>query len=125
MFLRFTVPSRDPDSQSPLGIFRVAGDFVTREECDRETARHIHDILEWYNTHLKIPPKRYREMSPRAISWFKPQAKKSLRYTWDLVAVLKENGIPVDIVKTDDPGTVLYEHGFQVFAVPKKQDRMK
>ena len=36
------------------------------------------------------------------------------------MTILQENGYVIDILKTSDPGTIIYEDGWQVVAKPKK-----
>jgi len=43
---------------------------------------------------------------------------------WSLVALLREHGYHVDVLKTDDPGIVLYEDKWQVVAKPRKGRRI-
>jgi hypothetical protein len=39
---------------------------------------------------------------------------------WALKAILENHGYTVDVLKTDDPGIVLFEDGWQVVAKPPK-----
>ena len=41
-------------------------------------------------------------------------------HAWDIVAFLEEKGIFIDILKTDDPGIIIYRDGHQIVAKPRK-----
>ena len=57
--------------------------------------------------------------------WFKRSALRPIEYAWDVVHVLRETGRAVEMVRTAQPGTILYEDGFQVVAMPLKRDRLR
>ena len=43
---------------------------------------------------------------------------------WDLVAILKEHGVPVRIVRTKNPGMSVYRDEFQIVAeTPKRKEQ--
>jgi len=74
--------------------------------------------------HLKVPQVLKEPGNERAICWFKDSAKRPLEYVWSLVHLLGDHGISVELIKTRDPGVVIYEDGWQVAAKPHKKDRV-
>lgn len=78
----------------------------------------MREALLWFNDHLQLPPPLRSSQNERALSWFKPSAQKPLRHMWSLVSILRAHGLHVDVLKTDDPGIILYEDGWQVVAKP-------
>jgi hypothetical protein len=44
---------------------------------------------------------------------------------WDVVAILEAHGIAVELLKTDNPGTIIYEDKWQVIAKPSRRDRTR
>lgn len=75
--------------------------------------------------HLKIPACLRERGNERAICWFKPEARIPIAYAWDMVAVLRERGHHVEMLKTAEPGTLLYEDGWQIVAKPLARDRIR
>jgi hypothetical protein len=76
----------------------------------------LDDIISWFERHLPLPDRS--KLKPRTIFWFKPNGHRFIRKIWDVVAVLKENGLHVEMLKTARPGRVCYEDDYQVAAVP-------
>ena len=61
----------------------------------------------------------------RAICWFKDTAKAPLEKVWEMVSFLRERGVPIEMIKSEDPGTIIYEDDWQVAAKPRKKDRIR
>ena len=60
-----------------------------------------------------------------AICWFKPQATQAIAHVRTLARALNEYDRPVQQLTTDLPGTVLYEDGWQLVAVPHRDRRRR
>jgi hypothetical protein len=73
--------------------------------------------------HLKAPKILEEPGNHRALSWFKDSAKEPLKRIRKIVAVLHEHGVPIELVKTTDPGVVIYEDGWQIVAKPYKKGK--
>ncbi len=121
MFIRFQGRIKNKGSNSYLGIFQIA--FELRDSLKLETylENELLKNIEWLKEHLKSPPELKDEEHFRAISWFKPEAKEPLKRIWAIKAILEEHGIIIDTLKTDDPGIIIYEDGWQVVAKPRKR----
>ena len=46
--------------------------------------------------------------------WFKHDAQDAISRMWDLVALLHTHGQPVRMLRSRNPGRILYEDDFQV-----------
>ena len=120
MLIRFTTLATDPDSGHTSGILVAAhdlrddGDLTADEHTDLRTA------LVWFNEHLVVPGILKAEEHRRAISWFKPAASEAISRMWHLKQLLDTHGVHVEVLRTSDPGTVVYEDGWQVIAKPSK-----
>jgi hypothetical protein len=44
---------------------------------------------------------------------------------WELVAVLRDQAVPVELVAASDPGTICYADRYQVAAIPRKVRRQR
>jgi len=74
----------------------------------------LEDAYEWLNTYLPCPPFSTSDWGSEAISWFKDSAGPSIKKMWDIVALLQEHDITVRLLKSKNPGKVLYEDEFQI-----------
>ena len=123
MYIRFTTLKVDDSSHSFQGIFQAAfalrdtGDLASYEELE------LNEALAWLKEHLVSPACLRKRENYRALSWFDPRARKPLQYIWRLVHVLKEHGHQIEVHKTNDPGIIIYEDGWQVVAKPRRKPR--
>ena len=123
MLIRFTTLSTDPDSGHTGGVLvaahelRDGGDLTAHEHSDLRSA------LSWFNEHLFVPAMLEAREHRRAISWFKPAASEAIRRMWHLKKLLDLHGVHVEVLRTSDPGTVVYEDDWQVIAKPHKGQR--
>lgn len=120
MYLRFQGLRLNETSGSRLGLFQLA--FELRDEGNLPPYLHEQLVLhlEWLKEHLKSPKELKEREHHRAISWFKPRAKKPLEHVRAIKAVLEDAGYYIEQVETQDPGIVIYEDGWQVVAKPRK-----
>ena len=120
MYLRFTIQEQDVDSKRKRGLLDAA--HMIRDEADLSVEEHatIREALDWFNTHLQLPPVLREVGTKRALSWFKPEAKEPLKRMWALSEIVERFGYVVEFHKSKDPGEILYEDGWQVVARPRK-----
>ena len=124
MYMRFTLLRRNRDSKRKEGLLLAAHEL--RDNADLTVAEHreLRELLAWFNVNLNHPACLKEPGNHRALSWFKPQAKKPLGHMWRLVEILRRHDVETEVHKTRDPGIVLYEDGWQVVAKPKKGARV-
>ena len=108
-----------------MGLFTHV--YETLENCDLMPHEEelLRERLAWFKMHLRVPACLSEEGNERAICWFKPEARRPVDYAWDMISVLREQGLDVEMIKTRDPGTVLYEDGWQVVAKPRRSNRLR
>lgn len=123
MLLRFVVRRQDPESRSDAGVFVVASELKASSDLEPYQRERLEELLDWFNRHLPVPNRFARPGQNRVLSWFKPSATPALDRMWELVAILKDAGEPVELLKTDDPGVILEEDEYQVLAQPYRQNR--
>ncbi len=123
MLIRFSTLAADPDSGREGGVLVAA--HTLRDEGDLSSHEHqeLRTALAWFNEHLPIPTELTAPEHRRAISWFKPAAKEAIRRMWQLKEHLDAHGHLVQVLRTSDPGTVLYQDDWQVIAKPYKGQR--
>ena len=120
MFIRFTTLATDIDSGHKGGVLVAA--HTLRDEGDLTVDEHLQlrTELAWFNEHLHIPSALEHRSHRRGISWFKPAANEAIQRMWRLKALLGAHGIHVEVIRTTDPGTLVYEDAWQVVAKPHK-----
>jgi hypothetical protein len=120
MFIRF-VAGHDAENANWLtGVITEAR--LLRD--DDKLYTHEIDLLEaafdWFNDNLPCPPfqakLRSGEWTRDAVAWFRDDAKECIGRVWDLVHLLRENGVPVRLVATEKPGRIVYRDRYQVVA---------
>lgn len=116
MLIRFVITERDSESHQKLGVFQAAYNLLRSEQLGSVEMTELRGLLDWFKENLPSPPKP----NPRAIFWFKSNAEESTKMIWQLVRFLEEQGIFVELIKTERPGYVIYEDKFQVAAIPFK-----
>ena len=111
------------DSENAFWLTGVFTEARLLNEEGRLYAYEV-DLLEetyaWFNDRLPCPPfaakLRAGEWTRNAVSWFRDDAGEPLRRIWDLVHLLRENGVSVRLVATDRPGKIVYRDDDQVVA---------
>ena len=75
MYLRFAALHFDARSGQRRGVLRTTGALFATLDLLREEQDEIDEICFWFNRHLIAPSIR----APKAIFWFKSDAKDCLR----------------------------------------------
>ena len=121
MYLRIAIASVDAGSHQPQGIFYAAWHLLNSGELTNDEAADLRSLLEWFNENMPSPgPAIRRNLSERAIFWFHPTAHDLIARAWELVQLLRLHGLLVEVLKTRDPGSIVYSDRCQIAAVPNK-----
>ena len=118
MYLRFQGQRSNLGTSSKLGIFQLAFELRDHHDTPKYVSDELNRNLAWLKMHLKSPDILKNDEHFRAISWFKPEAQEPLKRIWAIKAVLEEFGYSVDLIKSTEPGHVIYEDGWQIVAKP-------
>lgn len=119
-FIRFQSQLPIEGASSKLGIFQLA--FMVRDahETSIHDANEISRHLEWLKEHLHSPDELDEPENFRAICWFRPKAKEPIDRIWSMKPYIEAYGFFIDVVTTDDPGTIIYIDNWQVVAKPRR-----
>jgi len=123
MYLRFIANGRARELGATEGLFIAAYKLRESGQLEPYEEEWLEENLAWFRKHLKVPMRLRDAGNQRALCWFKANAKKHLERVWDLVALLKEKGHVIDLIKSDSPGIIVYEDGFQIAAKPFRKNR--
>jgi hypothetical protein len=122
MYVRFVVAKRNPRSDQPNGIFTALYQLEESGQLADHELDWFRDIEGWFNKHLAGPQRLAWSARPnapeRAITWLKLSAPDHVRRMRELASLLEHKDIPVQELRTDRPGYILYEDEHQVAAVP-------
>ena len=114
MYLRFVVGHDREHHRSLTGIITEARLLRDRGGLDRYTAERLEEAYEWLNSNLPCPPFSSSGWSREAVTWFKDSAAEPIRKLWEITSMLKEHGVPVRLLRSKNPGKILYEDPFQL-----------
>jgi hypothetical protein len=120
MYIRFVTTRIDQDSHRPQGVFVASYALLDSADLSRNEWKRLREALDWFNDNLPHPPEGF--MAGRAIFWFKPSARESIRNAWGLVHMLRQHDLYVEVQKCRRLGNIFYEDRLQVAAFPSKSD---
>jgi hypothetical protein len=129
VYLRFVVAEIDEDSQRELGVFHAVGYLRDRGRLSPDEEERHDALRKWFNANLEKPTRFTASKSPfhrkksKAISWFKDSAHEHIAHVRSLVAILRNHGVSVRMLKTVRVGYVVYEDEFQIVAEPFAGER--
>ncbi len=125
MYIRFVIDRLDEDSQQRQGIFQAVYDLRDSGNLPGYQMAALGRLSEWFDKNLEKPLRLRRSRKvhaqDKAISWFRPEAAEHIAKMREMAAILEEHGIPVEVVKTDKPGFIVYEGRYQVVAEPFRE----
>jgi len=120
MYLRFQGRIKNERADSYLGIFQIAYELRDSDQIEKHFELELVKNIKWLKMHLKSPKELDYKENFRAISWFNSNALEPLKRIRAIKVILEEYGYIIDTLKTNDPGIIIYEDGWQVVAKPKK-----
>lgn len=120
MYIRFVVGSAGEDHRQLTGIVTEARLLRDRGHLTPEEEDRLERTYAWLNANLPCPPFSTAGWSRDAVSWFKDSAEAAIREFRLLAALLEQHGRPVRMLRSRNPGKVLYEDSFQVVFVEWK-----
>jgi hypothetical protein len=114
LFIRFVVGSDGQHHRELTGIVTEARFLRDRGDLSDDEASRLEDAYEWFNDHLPVPPFAASDWPRDVVAWFKDDAHEEVQRMWDIVALLEDHGVQVRLLRSKNPGRVLYEDSRQV-----------
>jgi hypothetical protein len=117
-FVRFVLLERNPQSHRRTGLLVAAHALRDSDELEGEEFERLRALCAWFNKNVNVPKVLGAEGNERALSWFKAGATKPIAKMWEVAAFFEARDRPIEVLRTDDPGMILFEDGWQVVAKP-------
>lgn len=122
MFVRFQSTVRNRRGVFP-GVFGLVNGLAADGVLSVEQERFRRENNDWYNANFvnpsEVDPTVYdRELNPGAAAWFKVSAVELIDRVAGYLEILRAHGVGCELVRSADPGRVVYEDEHQVVVVP-------
>lgn len=114
MFIRFVVGADDEHHRLLTGIITEARILRDENKLHLHEQEWLETIYDWFDTHLPHPPFSSGRFPQDAVAWFKAESGDFIGRMWDIVAIIREHDVPVRLLKSQNPGKILYEDEYQV-----------
>jgi hypothetical protein len=114
MFLRFVVGLDGEHHRSLTGIITEPRLLRDRGGLDQGQECWLEEAYKWFNANLPIPPFSSGDWPSDAVAWFRDDAGEPIRKMWEVASLLKEHGVPVRLLRSANPGKVLYQDSYQI-----------
>lgn len=107
-------------------VFFQALGFLIRSKATSENDRALlKHIRAWFNAELERPA-RFNKASARsniALSWYKSTATEHISHMYALVPIFENYDLLITVVKSRQPGYIVFEDDHQVVAIPFNKAR--
>lgn len=124
MYLRFVEGTDSQAWRSSTGIIIMSRILKDENRLEPYQVDVVEATFAWFNEHVPVPPFTSKlksgSWSDDAVAWFLSEAIEPIQRMWDLVAILKDHGVPVRVLRTASPGMIVYRDEFQVVAETKR-----
>jgi hypothetical protein len=114
MFIRFVVGKDDEHHRLLTGVITEARLLRDDDLLESHQVSMLEAAYEWLNVHLPCPPFDSGVLPRSSVSWFKDNAGEPITKVWEIVAILNAHSVPVRLLRTKNPGKILYEDEYQV-----------
>ena len=121
-YLRFQSPHRN-DRGRFTGVFALVTNLAREGRLSEEQEAFRRHNNKWYDAAYTDPstidPTVYDdEVNPGAAAWFKPSATHLLARVPGYLEILSAHGVDCQVLRSTDPGRVVYEDDVQIVVVP-------
>jgi hypothetical protein len=117
-YVRFVIGREGDDIQVERGIFQGVALALEWGNITGSDADELKNLLAWFGKNLEKPTSIGRDKLRFGICWFKAGSTEHVSRIWEMVRILERNRIYVKKIRTDKPGYVIYEDGWQLVAEP-------
>lgn len=120
MYVRFVEAVTADNPWQAEGLFQAAYRAVKSNELPEDERANVRAALDWMRDHLPVPPIDDRVIrgmwTERAVCWFRADADEPIGQMWQIVGMLKQQGVKVRLLQTTAPGKIVYRDRYQIVA---------
>jgi len=127
MYVRFVTTNLLVNLRMAAGVFRIVHKVEDDTQVPDYERERLRDLIDWFNENLRVPSRFSRSGRRReykAVCWFKPSARAHIEKMREIVWILEANGVFVQMIKTHNPGYIVYEDDYQIAAEPTAHLRL-
>lgn len=121
MFICFVVGADDENHRSLTGVITEARILRDDNKLNPYEEEWLEDIFDWLNSHLPHPPFSAGKFPRDAVAWFKAESSGFINRMWDIVAIIENHDVSVRLLKSQNPGKVVYEDEYQILVEEWRQ----
>lgn len=114
MYIRFVIGGEGENHRLLTGLVTEARLLRDKGALAPHEEEQLRDTYDWLNSNLPCPPFSSSGWPRDAVTWFKDTATESIRRMRDLAVLLESHGLLVRMLRSNNPGKVLYEDHYQV-----------
>lgn len=114
MFVRLVVGGDNEGHRHLNGLVTEAKVLLKAGVLSANEEALLEEHYVWLNTHLPVPPYRGSDWPRTVAAWFKDTAREPIRRLWSIGAILQDHGLPIRMLRSQNPGKIYYEDDFQV-----------
>src|SRR5688572_3786637 len=122
MYLRFITIFDKESGERETGIFQAAGYFAESGSLNPEDKEKLRELGKWFGKNLKRPEKFSKSKKPHTentgLSWFKDTSSEYLKNMYDLKSILEKQDLIIEVIKSRNPGYIVYEDDHQIVVIP-------
>ena len=121
MYIRFVTSQWDAHTRSRLGFFAVAYGASRSPRVPEWQRIELRRELDWFGDHLAVPdllvvPTGHRQLRS-GVCWFRDRAAEHVSRARYVVWILTEIGAPIDELRSERPGTMIWGDDHQIVAL--------
>jgi hypothetical protein len=121
MYIRFVVGADGEHHRFLTGLITEARLLRDRGGLDQHQVSLLEELYIWFNANIPVPPFSSSNGPEDSVTWFRDNAGEPIKRMWELASLLKDHGVAVRMLRSPNPGKVLYEDSYQIVVEEWKQ----
>ena len=118
-FIRLVTNEIHVHSGQALGVFHAVRYLRDDGELSRMEEAIADRVFDWLAEDLDSPPSGLLRKYPRAVSWFRLEARQHVSRAETLAKLLVKRGVRVRRLERVHPGRIVFTDEHQIFALPR------
>jgi len=115
-YIRFVVGLEGENTLEQTGVFIESRLLLESGVLSDHETKLLKTMWWWFNENMPCPPFEENDWND-GVSWFRTDCDNNfISKLWAIINLLKEHNVPVRILKSNNPGKILYKDYCQVVA---------